>query len=115
MSDPNQTASQQPSDDEIQELKAAHPGARLRLLTVFDASVVIRAPKEAEFVRFQVQAGDDERRPYAIERLLRDCCVWPAPERLNALIERYPGLPTTALAEALELVGMTRSIEKKDL
>ena len=112
---PEQNTNQQPSESEIQELKAAHPGTKLRLLTVFDASVVIRAPKEAEFVRFQVQAGDDERRPYAIERLLRDCCVWPAPEKLSALIERYPGLPTSVLTDVLELVGMTRAIEKKDL
>lgn len=110
-----QNANQQPNESEIQALKDAHPGTRLRLLTVCGASVVIRAPGEGEFVRFQVQAGDDERRPYAIERLLRDCCVWPAPEKLSALIERYPGLPTSVLPEVLELVGMTRAIEKKDL
>lgn len=106
-----------PSTADIQAAKAAHPGKKLRQLTAHGATLIVRQPSEAEFARMQVTVADggSSKRMMAANQLIRDVCVWPAPETLTGILSDLPGLGLTLMDEVLDLMGFGGSVEKKDL
>ena len=81
--------------EKITELKAQH--GELYLLEIDDpdlvdlAQVVVKAPGRTVLGRFQQDAVGGK--PFkATRQLLLDCLVYPAPEVLEAVEARYPGV-----------------------
>lgn len=107
----------QPKDTDIQAVKAANPGKKLRMLTSHSASVIVRAPSEAEFARMQVMLADggQGKRLAASNQLLRDVAVWPDAAAVRDIITELPGVSLTFLDDILDLMGIGGAVEKKDL
>lgn len=106
-----------PQEADIQAAKAANPGKKLRLLSAHGASLIVRQPSEAEFARMQVTVADggSSKRLMAANQLIRDVAVWPAPEKVSAILADLPGLGLTFMDEVLDLMGFGGTVEKKDL
>jgi hypothetical protein len=106
------------TEEKIAELKERHGEGQLVAITVDSSTgeqVVIRRPSRAEWKKFRAHGSDDKRRQHAPENLVRECSVFPDVDRLNALLDRYPGLVETLTIELVQLAGMTDSPEKKVL
>jgi hypothetical protein len=106
-----------PSDADIQAAKSNFPGQKLRLLASHGASVIVRAPSEAEFARMQVSVADggQKNRLSATNQLLRDVAVWPDRETVLAITRALPGVALTFVDDILDLMGIGGEVEKKDL
>ena len=102
-----------PSEDTIQRLKAEH--GELYELEVRGYAVLFRPPRRAEYRRFRALALDEQKRAEALERLTRDCVVWPTPEEFDALLERLPALGEVIGAKLVELAGAMEEVEIKKL
>lgn len=101
--------------DTIAAIKAEHPGHKLRQLSACGVTVIIRSPTEPEWERFQRDSLEPARRSKAMERLVRDCCVFPEKKSVDEFLARLPGLSITFGDQIAELGGITRDVEKKDL
>jgi len=102
-----------PDDSTIQRLKAEH--GEVYLVESGGVAVVVRPPRSPEYKRFRSLVMDEKRRPDALERLTRDCVVWPDPEELDALLERRPALAEVVGGKLLELAGAAEEVEIKKL
>lgn len=97
----------------VDRLKAEH--GEVYLVRAAGAEVVVRPPRRAEYRRFRALVMDESRRADALERLVRDCTVHPAPEELDDLLERKPALAEVVGAKLLELAGAQEEAEIKKL
>lgn len=106
-----------PTESDIQTIKAANPGQRLRMLSAHGAALIVRRPSEAEFARMQVTVSDggSSKRLMAANQLLRDVCLWPSKDELNGILAELPGLGLTMMDDVLDLMGFGGEVEKKDL
>jgi hypothetical protein len=66
--------------------------------------ILVRRPTRADWMRFR-KLGMGPKRHLAAERLLRDCCVHPALDALDALLERRPAAAESFVERLLELAG----------
>lgn len=102
-------------DSTLNELKAKHGELfELRAEKTGETVVVKRAPAPL-WKRFRAQMTDPGKRPFAPEQLLRDSIVHPAPEAVDAMLARMPGLVETFTGELMEINGAGLSVEKKAL
>lgn len=103
------------SQETIDAIKAEHPGHKLRQLSACGVTTIVRSPTEPEWERFQRDSLEPARRSKAMERLVRDCCVYPDKKGVDEFLARLPGLSITFGDQIAELGGITRDVEKKDL
>jgi hypothetical protein len=101
----------------IDELKAAHPGAKLHQLTPegHDAVFVVKPPTRAQWKRFRTESQDTAKRATAIETLCLDCVVHPPRAEFEQLLERLPGMAASLAGEIAEIAGTVEKFEKKEL
>lgn len=105
----------QPTQQEIDALKAQHGG--LRMLTAEGNTVIVRRATEAEWEVFIGYTMDEKRRSGANRNLLDKVVVWPAPEVFDAMLKAAPGLVLTFANQATDFCGLVdaKKVEKKDL
>ena len=103
----------EPTEAEVAELKSKH--GRVHLLTLEDASLVVRIPTAFEFRKWQADSADEKKRIDGSADLLTRCTVWPAPEKAKEMLDARPGLRLSFFGELIELAGVSRSVEKKEL
>lgn len=113
-----------PSDEVAAELKSKHGEVHALELcgrTEPDdkprVTFVVRLPTRIEFKRFKDasmnRSADVQLK--ASEQLARACIVYPAPEVIEATVEKYVGVLETTAGEVLELAGIEKSPAKKAL
>lgn len=102
------------NDKTLAELKAKHPELELHHLVRGDVDVVVKSPGRGEWKKFRAEQSDDKKRPEALERLVRSCCVHPAAEELDAMLERRPAVAEVFGMQLMELAG-GGEVEKKAL
>ncbi len=102
-----------PGDDVIERLKAEH--GEVYLVEAGDVGVIVRPPTRAEYRRFRALAMDEKKRADAVERLARDCVLWPDADGLDELLERRPALTEVVGGELLKLAGFAEEVEIKKL
>lgn len=95
------------TDAQLEELRQTHPDCdrleqriRGRLL-----QVVVAPPTRAQYQRFNKTAQDEKKRQYAVENLVVDCVISPAPEVFALLLEQYPAIPAPIGAWIIEAGG----------
>lgn len=104
------------TDEQLEQIKQAHPTLKLRLLSHPDGfEVVIRRPTAIEWKRFVSQAQDDSKRVDAGDVLVRTCVVFPGKPEFAQLMEEAPGFQTSLLKAVTEHAGATGDLEKKTL
>lgn len=101
----------------IDAVKAAHPGAEMRILISEEGEAVIcKAPNRGEYKRFrQLLTGDQAQRAAAPETLLYGCTVYPPPTELGALLERRPGLGDAFGEQLAGWAGAGQDVTQKKL
>jgi hypothetical protein len=107
------------SQEQIDKLKAAHPGADLQLVTAGggdrEVSVVVKVPGRERWMRFKAQAQDQHRKAVAMEALVVDCVVHPAPAEVAQMLEARPALAETFGTKIAELAGLEETVLSKKL
>lgn len=107
------------NQEQIDKLKAAHPGVELYALTASSAdgarsvSVIAKVPDRTRWMRFKEQASDKNRKALATESLVRDCVVYPVAAELDSVIEKRPGLVESFGAEIAALAGIEEVVVAK--
>lgn len=102
-----------PDKETIERLKAEY--GEVYLVEVGEAGVIVRPPTRAEYRRFRALAIDEKKRADAVERLVRDCVLWPDADGLDELLERRPALTEVIGGELLKLAGFAEEVEIKKL
>lgn len=97
----------------IEKLKAEH--GEVYALEAAGASVVVRPPTRAAMKRFFNLSSREDRRYEALEALLQDCVVHPAPADLAALLERKPGLVAPFGEKLVSIAGATEEADFRPL
>lgn len=113
-----------PSEAEVAALKSQH-GEELHALELCGAladgtplvTVVVRLPNRQEYRRFKDAAANrnGDARIKATEQLARSCIVYPSPERLEYVAEKYAAVLDSVAGELLELAGAQNNVAKKAL
>lgn len=98
---------------DLNRLRAEH--GELYEIRAGDVAVVCKRPHRHAFQRFLARAADPQRRYAAFEDLLRDCCVHPVGDELDALCERYPAAVVTIAGRLVEIAGAAEDAEVKAL
>lgn len=102
---------------EIEKLKSAH--GEVFEVTVNDEVFVVKRPNRIVWKRFRSGVLEGGSKQLAAgETLVRDCCLLPAGEELNAVFEKLPGIPEALTIALSNLAGLPKdaaSIEKKAL
>lgn len=81
-----------------------------------EASVLVRPPKRAEYRKFKATIlGNQAAAADALETLLREVVVYPAPEAFDAMLDRWPGLSETFGQKVLEIAGVSEQATLKKL
>ena len=108
---------QKPTDEDIRQVRAEHQGTRLRMLSAYGATFIVRPPTEAEFARMQmtVESGGTTKKLIAATQLLRDVAVWPSRETAAEILKELPGLGLNLVDDIIDLIGVGGAVEKKDL
>ena len=77
--------------------------------------VVLRKPKRIEWKRVRSMMHNPQMVADAGETMLRICCVHPAGDALDALLEEYPAIPEAVMSHALvqDAMGLTAEQEEK--
>ena len=100
---------------QIDELEAKH----LRIEVVRGEGekppweIVLRKPTRAEYKQFRAHMHDPARIANAQEVLVLKCVVYPDPERLDALLEEWPGIPEAAGDALRRLTGLGAADDTK--
>lgn len=107
------------SQEQVDKLKAAHPGADLQVVTAGggdrEVSVVVKVPNRERWMRFKTQAADAHRKLLALESLVIDSVVHPSPGELAQLLEARPALAETFGSMIAELAGLEETVVAKKL
>lgn len=104
------------TDEEIQRIKAAHPGEELTLLVSGQGDeVIVRNPGPGLYKKFRAASADLKRRDTAIEDLCRAVVVHPLREGFEAMLVKRPGLCEEFSEQLLELVGITTKARAEKL
>ena len=107
------------SQDEIEKLKASHPGVELHFVTAGigerEVSVIVKVPNRERWNRFKSQVGDPHRKAMAFESLVRDCVVHPSAGELDRLLEQRPGLAEAFGGKLTEIAGLEESVAARKL
>jgi hypothetical protein len=105
------------TEEQIEALKAEHPGDELHLLANEEhgAEVVVKVPNDGEWKRYRTTGTDPAQRPFALRSLLLACIVYPAPAEVSAMLARRPGLVETFGAELLEIAGVSQATTRRKL
>lgn len=102
----------------LEKLKQQNPRAELFSLRSGADEVVVKSPSLVEWKRFRTFAADERRRADAVETILRACTVFPAPDQLQAMLERRPALCEIFGGQVVDMANGpedTREVEKKAL
>lgn len=102
----------------IAELKAKHPGPLHELTAELEEGgerlvVIVREPKRTEFARFARDANQDAHR--AMSNLFFDCLLDPAPEHVQEVCGRYPGLVIPLASKLLAIAKANLEVLEKKL
>lgn len=107
------------SQEQIEKLKATHPGADLHLISAGggdrEVSVVAKVPNRERWMRFKAQAQDQHRKAVAVEALVIDCVVHPSPQEVAQMLEARPALTETFGNKIAELAGLEETVTAKKL
>jgi hypothetical protein len=106
------------TDDEIEAVRAKHPGVDLYLLphpTLPDADVVARRPTEAEWKHCLAMSEDPQRKPGVNGEMVNNCVLYPEPQQLSAIIKKYPALVGIWSGKIAELAGATEAMRTRKL
>lgn len=106
----------------IEDLKQQYPGRRVvpmkhRVDYGPDAGaeetfhVIALVPNRAEWQLLQRNVADPDRRPRAIEELVRNAVKWPAAPELDAMLDRAPGLASSFGNVLSRLAGASTEAE----
>lgn len=95
------------------ELRARYPGALA--MNTPHGIVVLRRPTVAEYGRFKSAALDEKRRATAVEALVSQCVVYPAPDAYEAIRAAAPALPDELGGRLLEHCGAQMAVEVEQL
>lgn len=109
----------EPSQEQIEKLKAAHPNADLQLISAGggdrEVSVVVKVPNRERWMRFKAHAQDQHRKSVAMEALVIDCVVYPSPAEVAQMLEARPALTETFGNKIAELAGLEETVSAKKL
>ena len=101
------------TDEQIAEYEAAHK----RVARVRDKNdaweVVLRKPSRAEYKQFRAMAHNSAQVADANELLVRKCCVFPAREAFDLLLEDWPGIPEACGEAIRSLCGLSAADDVK--
>lgn len=95
-----------PSDEQLAEVMAREPSARLLSVEIPDGpevTILARPIPRATFDRVQSLEGDKRRLVSSI--ILRDCLLWPERATWETLVDRYPGINDAFAGRLLRLAG----------
>ncbi len=104
-----------PTEQEIEAVKGAHPGAELHMVEHGDAAIVVRVPNRTQWRRFIVESSNKTpgAASAAMENILAAVTVWP---RSTAdLYDARPGLVETFAGKVCELAGLASEASAKKL
>ena len=75
---------------------------------LLDFQIAFRAPTAAEFQLFKSRAVDKSTSGKASEVLIKQCLLHPTREKLDAYLEKWPGIPESDGAQKAirEMTGM---------
>lgn len=93
--------------DKLLELEAKY--GRIGVVTHHDGkswAIVLRKPKRAEYKLFRANVNNPARAPEAQETLVKQTCVFPDANGLEAMLEDWPGIPEAAGKMLSELAGL---------
>lgn len=99
----------------VERLKAAHPESELLVLAGAGFTVVAKSPGKKEMDLFRSTMFDEKRRAGALERFVRVCLVYPAPEEVTSILDLKPGLVERWAEKLLELGGSNEELQVKKL
>jgi len=105
------------TEEQITKLKEAHPGAELHQIFNADTGVdvIVKAPSESEWKRFNRMRTDPDQRALCMETLFRACLVYPSPQDFAPTLARLPGLAETFGSELVDIAGVSRTNSRKKL
>jgi hypothetical protein len=75
--------------------------------------VVLRPPNRGEFRKFKSDNQNPATSFVAQENLVRVTSVFPTGPDVEALLDKYPGIPEACTAAIMDLAGMTAEVEGK--
>lgn len=101
----------------IQQYRDKNPGREIiQLHTTIEHSgedfyALAKTPGRAEWKRFNAAIADADRRPDALETLVRGCVVWPESAEFDAQLVLHPGLAATYGNALLKAAGANSQAE----
>jgi hypothetical protein len=104
------------TDEKITELKAAHPGRDLYLISQPAAGeLVIKVPTLDEYQRFLDELNDADTKAHAARVLVFTAVVHPPAAEFRQLVERKPGIINPIADEIAVQAGLKAVTERKKL
>ncbi len=106
-----------PTDQVLQDLRTKLPGRTIvplkHRIAVLDEELyfAVAVPTRAEWSKFQAQIADEDRRPFAVEDMVRQAVVYPSREEFAKLLDQWPGLSATLGNTVAKLAGASAAAE----
>lgn len=98
-----------PTDDIKSKLEAEYGAGKILHVKRLDEEAIFRRPNRHEWRRFLGELGDDDTKAMATERLVVLCCVYPAPEELDKILNDKPALAQSWGNELTSFAGLGRA------
>ena len=100
------------SDEQLAAAKALHPEA-VRVTVLGSIQVVVRPPTRVEWRIFRQAANSPsiDKQVSADEQLFALCCAAPDKAAVQALIDRWPALPSSVAPVISKLAGFDAKAE----
>jgi hypothetical protein len=107
---------QKPDAKVVSEMEAQYPARVLKLKhriahsgeEIYALAVV---PSRGEWVRFVEMVANPDRRPMAVEQLVRSSVKWPEAKDFDLLLDRLPGLVATLSDPIVKAAGASGEAE----
>jgi hypothetical protein len=99
--------------DQIDALKADH--GQLHVLEACDRAIIVKMPSRQEYRKFKTMGMDAQKRPDALEVLVKLVTVHPVRHELEAMFEQLPALAETFGGKVVELAGAVEDASVKKL
>jgi|GEM_PF-5609609 len=97
--------------ESYESLKAKDP--TLVGFTLGGHRFLVKGPSRAMWDELQSKIDTGRERTIALNRLVRECVVYPPPDELDAILDRKPAYLTTIAGELMDIAGVNEKIERE--